>query len=481
MNFKTENLVVDWISFKFQHLEDFRQTKIARYLFKLGFNSYQESGKLAKPIKEPILSSSNNKFEVIFVKERPYWRGSILQFSGQNATGFFNLIQEKLIDWEIFSSGVLNRFDLYFYRKNKREDKMSVRDFLENCQRKLKQTNKNISFEKNSKGLILKIGNRRSNNYSRIYEKKNSLKFEHEMKGKFLQKYHLFLVSNNLEEFEDKLALHFLYNFGKILPLHYYYLDWLVIRLRPIRKQPIFQSGLNLHYLETNSLQLFNNPKKFISLLQFLVYAQNLDYEIGSLGSTSYRLVTFRVQDFLKVQKPNIKSTNYYQLKKLIEFLDELQRNSLIKFFTDTKYRSLVTIPEVNLQKSKQHSWIAEVWIAEELFYYVHPFLLPNVFQDKLTTNQFEVSFHFIKVFSSVSIQKEFLIQEYLDAYPSVLSNQEITKIKSYFIELVKVFQKHDLIENHYKRIYKGNFIDTQELTRSNISEGFLVYEKLSI
>jgi hypothetical protein len=34
---------------------------------------------------------------------------------------------------------------------------------------------------------------------------KNSLKFEHEMKGKFHQKYHLLLVSNRLKEFEQKL------------------------------------------------------------------------------------------------------------------------------------------------------------------------------------------------------------------------------------------------------------------------------------
>ena len=46
--------------------------KIANYLFKLGFNSYQESGKLAKPIKQPILVSSKNKFEVLFIIDKSY-------------------------------------------------------------------------------------------------------------------------------------------------------------------------------------------------------------------------------------------------------------------------------------------------------------------------------------------------------------------------------------------------------------------------
>ena len=49
-------------------------------------------------------------------------------------------------------------------------------------------------------------------------------------------------------------------------------------------------------------------------LLQFLNYAQNLDYERGALGSTAYRQVIFQVKDFLEYQK---KSNNYYQLKKL--------------------------------------------------------------------------------------------------------------------------------------------------------------------
>jgi hypothetical protein len=87
-----------------------------------------------------------------------------------------------------------------------------------------------------------------------------------------------------------------------------------------------------------------------------------LDYEIGFLGTTSYRLVVFRVQDFLKYQNSTVKSTNYYQLKKLIDFFDELQTNSLIKSFTDREYRSLVTIPEVKLQKLKQNCWTAKIW-----------------------------------------------------------------------------------------------------------------------
>jgi len=80
LSFESKNLVVDWISLKFQDLDNRTMMQIANYLFKLGFNSYQESEKLAKPIKESILFSPENKFEVLFVSQAPHWDGTVLHF-----------------------------------------------------------------------------------------------------------------------------------------------------------------------------------------------------------------------------------------------------------------------------------------------------------------------------------------------------------------------------------------------------------------
>ena len=171
LSFESEKLTVDWIRFKFQILDNFAQTNLAEYLFKIGFNSYQESGKLAKLVKESIFLSSDNKFQVLFVNEGPYWTGTSVHFSSTNAA-FYSLIKQKLINWKFFPSIILDHFDLNYLRNNKTDNKISANDFLENCQRKMMQTSKNISLEKNSKGSILKIGTRQSNNYSRIYEAK---------------------------------------------------------------------------------------------------------------------------------------------------------------------------------------------------------------------------------------------------------------------------------------------------------------------
>lgn len=143
--FESENLVVDYISFKFQKLENFKE--IASYLFKIGFNSYSVSARLAKPIKEPIFVSSKNSYEVIFVTENSYWEGTKLDFSGLNGKIFYSLLQQKLLSWELFSSATLERFDLNFSRKNTRFDKTSAENFFEDCHKKVRRTNKNVKFE----------------------------------------------------------------------------------------------------------------------------------------------------------------------------------------------------------------------------------------------------------------------------------------------------------------------------------------------
>jgi len=117
------------------------------------------------------------------------------------------------------------------------------------------------------------------------------------MKGKFLQNYHLLLVENRLDEFEQKFSSHFLFYFEKLLPLQFSYLDWLIIKLRPIRKQPILQSGLNSDYIKS---EISLNIKTFVMFLQFLTYVQHLDFEIESLGGILYRQVIFKLRDFLE-------------------------------------------------------------------------------------------------------------------------------------------------------------------------------------
>lgn len=474
LNFQSQNLVVDWVSFKFQYLSSSRLIDIANYLFKHGFNSYKQSAKLSKPNKEYINENPKNTFEVLFVTDTPHWKGTTLQFSGLNAQKFYTLMKDKLVSWELFSDATLGRFDVYYCRENKNQDLISSSDFLNNLYIKLKQTTKTIKLEKNSKSIILKIGNRKSNHYSRIYQRKNLLRFELEMKGKILQNYNRLLIQNYFEEFEESMSNHFILYFGNILPLESSYLDWLVIQLRPIRQQKIPSLSLNSDYIRS---EIKSDPLKLIRLLQFINYAQQLDFETEYLGEIRYRVVTFRLQNFLKFQQ---KSNNQYQLTQTKLFFDEIQTGILLRSFSDKYFQSLVAVPLVKFEKA-QKFLIAKVWLVDDLFYYSYPFLLPDFFRTKLTKHQFDVRFTVFQAFNSVNIEKRIFIKQFINSYPSSLNNSQKTNIKKFFLELVMILKESDLIQSNYKILSNGKFQDVDELTLKNISEGFIIYEKLSI
>ena len=107
LTFESENLVVDYISFKFQYLEDWKKEELASYLLKLGFHCYEESEKLRKPIKTPIFMGLTNIHEACFIVANPYWQGTVVTFSGLSAKFFYMLLKEKKLTGEVFSDGIL--------------------------------------------------------------------------------------------------------------------------------------------------------------------------------------------------------------------------------------------------------------------------------------------------------------------------------------------------------------------------------------
>lgn len=153
----------------------------------------------------------------------------------------------------------------------------------------------------------------------------------------------------------------------------------------------------------------------------------------------------------------------------------------MIEFFSDRYYRGLVTIPLSYVYKNQQNTWVAEVWISEELFYYAHPFLFPDLLRRKLTKHELVVYYKIMQILYSEGVEKIFPIKDFLDTYPSALSNYHKTKIKKYFIELIQKLEKQKFIESNYKIISKGKVYNIDRLNPINISEGFIAYERISV
>ena len=191
------------------------------------------------------------------------------------------------------------------------------------------------------------------------------------------------------------------------------------------------------------------------------------------------------MREFLKFSN-HPTEVNQYQLSKVLDFFDSLENNLVIKFLTDKNYRMLVTIPEAFATKLK-NQWIAEVWVADEIFNYVEPFLFIDYFkQNKLTVDEFSLLYYIIQKFSVTNLRKDFDIPRFLDSYPSKLNGTRKKKIKDLFLRYIKKLQEEDKIqeqvlfplqsESNPKRL-----INISDLNAERLVEPFSIFEVLQV
>lgn len=69
--------------------------------------------------------------------------------------------------------------------------------------------------------------------------------------------------------------------------------------------------------LNSIQLEIIADTRNLVMLIQFLNYVQKLDFEVKYLDQIPYRVVVFRLQDFLQVQN---RSNEQYQLVKVKKF-----------------------------------------------------------------------------------------------------------------------------------------------------------------
>jgi uncharacterized membrane protein len=407
----------------------------------------------------------------------------LLHFSGKNAARFYQLVQEQHIDWTVFSDATLTRFDLAYSRFLEPSDNITVSDFLIKTQKRVLEIPRKVLFESNNKGLILRIGNRKTVNYVRIYKKKhnNYLRFEHEFKSKKLKHFYVLLKSRQFDRFEDLLIRKVYKYLCKILPLQYCYTDWLIATLRPVAttafKLIANKKGINTDYIKS---KIVGDPIDLVRFIKFLKFTRNLDYQTETLdnGKVIFRVFTFEIRSFLATE---VEKQNRYQIAKLKAFFKGLHKNIVIESFENTYFQSLAAVPLARVYKPTRpgQALIAQVWVADELFYYEFPFYLPDLFFLKLNKHEINVRIHVIQSFCIYKLQKIFYISKFIDIYPSAISGKQKTLIKQYFIDAVQFLQTCNLIENQYQIISDGIFKSVSKLTTRNISEGFVIFEKI--
>ena len=100
-------------------------------------------------------------------------------------------------------------------------------------------------------------------------------------------------------------------------------------------------------------------------------------------------------------------------------------------------------------------------------------------FSQKLTRHQFQVLFEIIKTYSSIHLRKEFNITEFLDNYPSVLSNQHKRQIREDFIHYLKILHQEQKLQDKVLDLSSKKILHISDLNSSHSQ--IAVFESINV
>lgn len=486
---KIESLKIDYIKFNLkQYLHDSEIQNLAVYFRRLGFSSYKKE---RDNNKQRTTIFNDRYYEVTFVLRTPYYEGTHLEFAGESANQLYFYIKNNKFNWnQLEQYGyLLRRIDTCYDRSQKSTDKVTNDTFLEATIWHLKTNfpKNNLEYKRNRIGEIINVGHRTSDKYYRVYLKGECLRFEFEHKHrKTLNLYHRFLKTKQFRELEQRISYEFLKQTEHLFRYSQETekVDWLAQRLRPFQvRNDLASSGvtINTHYINQHPMKK-RQKQDLIRLFQLFMYLKTLDdYESANLRS-KFRQYKFPVREFLNFSNHKIE-VNQYQLAKVIDFFNSLENNLVFKFLADKEYRMLVTIPEASAIKV-QNQWIVEIWVADEIFNYLEPFLFIDYFrQNKMTVDEFSVLFHIIQKFAVPNLRKEFDIPAF---YPSNLNGTRKKQIKNLFLRYIKNLHQEGKIEEQIlfplqSESNPNRLINIVDLKAEHLVEPFVIFEALQI
>ena len=83
---------------------------------------------------------------------------------------FLSALKRKKIDWNLFDSALINRFDLNCLRSIQPNQERQVADFFKQSEKTIHSKEINIHINSTTKDLSLKIASKRSNRSAKIYD-----------------------------------------------------------------------------------------------------------------------------------------------------------------------------------------------------------------------------------------------------------------------------------------------------------------------
>ena len=501
LSFKSEKLVVDYICLNIRTLIDTKT--IARFLFSIGFNSSIYINDILQQKDSLQTFSHKNKYKVSFrqytynPKAKSFWEGTKVHFSGINARYFYTLVQNKIIDWNIFDLTItdLARVDLAYNNSETTYTAQSFETFLLDSQFHIKESTNTRYVFISPDGKLLKINRRTNPLHYRVYQKDQSVRFELEISKTQTRSVQEYFFHNQFEIFEHQLTFQFYKCSLRFFPLCHSYTHWLVDFKR--RYKEIFRRSTEIQItypsLLTSYLQNEINyytpdaqeeEKRFFHLLQFLTFVKNLeidpskDCDTHVIENQLYYILKFPLSQFAR--SIGIPISNQYQREKLVEYFRQLQTiDPIVKPFSDGGFRSYVGFPYADAKNPSGRAWLIKVYVAEELFSFNYPFQFTKSFLTYKSKNDLHLKVKLIQTFAVKHQQKTFDLEEFFNQLS--LSNAYIIQLKKSIIQLLNELGENQIIDTELEIIdKKGNHqhIQIKYLTTSNLN-GKIKYLKI--
>jgi hypothetical protein len=470
LSFKSENLVVDWISF---NIAGFSDPKIIGDRL---FPYFNVSITMVDQSKIRFYDRRNIYNASIREHSKGHWIGSQIIFSGENATYFYKLIKTQKFNWSILKFDQctlgLGRIDLCFSRPNDFNHTSELFDAFLVDSRSQIQNNTNtrhIKLQDFPDGKILKVNRRNNSVHYRVYQKNQNVRFEIELKHRKTKLVQDYLFHNQLDVFEDILVIqHFQYS-KRVLRLDSIYTDWVVNFQRKHLGDPISRS-LVTSYLENQVIknQEEEEEERLFHLLQFLSFVKSL--ELNPLKGC--KKVRIKKQFYYELKFTGMQLSNKSKRKNLIVYFYQFQKlDPIVKVFSNMAFRSYVCFPYVDYANPSGKSWVLEVLVVEELFCFPYPFRLPKSFLRSGSKNDLRLKVRLMKSLA-VSNQKKILdLEEFFNTIN--VRNDPLIQIKKNLIRLLNELVENEIIQNEVLIVlksYKNKDRLIQNLTTSDIT-----------
>ena len=459
IDFDSENLVVDWISFNIQGLMgEANLRRMAGYRF-TPLITMSDGSKIG-------YSGLRNKYKVCLREYASYrWVGTQVIFSGENAAYFYKLVKTQKFDWEILKVDQctlsLGRIDLCFCRTNdSNHTTKSFDTFLVDSRRKTQNhtTTRYIKLHDFPDGRMLKINRRNNSLHYRVYQKDERVRFELEFKHRQTKLVQDYLFKNQFDIFEHELVTQYFKYSGRVLDVNYVYTDWIVDFQR--RSQGNLNSrSLVTSYLESQIIKQQEEEERFFHLLQFLSFIKSLglkpykDCKMHKIKKQNYYRLNFSLNQFVKFT--GIQISHQSDRKKLINYFKQLHKlDPIVQEFSDGAFRSYVCFLYAECENPSGKGWVVEVSAAEELFSFPYPFQLPKSFLISNHKHDLRLKVRLMKSLAVSEREKRLDLEEFFN--PINVRNTDLIQIKKTILQLLRELVENQIIHNQLEIVLKS-------------------------